>query len=310
MSGPFHDPTQSCSLLVPCRNAYRFLPRLWASVRAQTRPFDDIICYDDCSSDGTATLARALGATVISGATPRGAAGARNRLWKAARTEWVHFHDADDLMDADFLQTMAAAATDEVDAVICNATWRFESGGIQREWRYSDAELRRDPASYLVKHPVGGINGLYRRSLLERVGGFSEELPVWEDADLHVRIALAGGRFRVVERPLVTALRRDDSLSADQRRNWNCRLSALESYVPKSHSPSFSRAIGDAAEEAASELATIGEMPAARRALDLCRSLGLNPPTTRHPLLAALRPFLPAVTLLRLQRRWRRHSAG
>lgn len=299
-----------CSLLIPCRNGASFLPRLWTSVRAQGRPFDECLCYDDASTDGTAAVARDLGATVLAGTTPRGAAGARNVLWQATGCEWVHFHDADDLMDAEFLAAMAAAATADVDAVICNATWRFESGGIQREWRYSEAELRRDPAAYLVTHPVGGINGLYRRSLLERVGGFSEDLPVWEDADLHVRMALAGGRFRVVERSLVTALRRADSLSADQRRNWTCRLAALETYVPRATSPAFREAVAAAAEDAARELAALRDGAATQRALRLCRGLGLNPPTTRHPLLAALRPFLTTSALLRLQHRWRRHAAG
>ena len=299
-----------CSLLVPCRNAAGFLPRLWATVQNQTRPFDECICYDDGSSDGTSDVARRLGASLLGTPPSQGVSRARNQLWRSARCEWVHFHDADDLMDAEFLQAMVAATADDVDAVICNATWRFESGGLQREWRYSEAELRRDPPAYLVTHPVGGINGLYRRSVLERVGGFCEKLPVWEDADLHVRLALAGCRFRVVERPLVTALRRDDSLSADQRRNWDCRISALESYVALSTSPAFLQAVATAAEEAARELAALGDDRATFRALRLCHSLGLKPPTTRHALLSALRPFLPPATLLRLQHRWRRHSAG
>jgi hypothetical protein len=205
---------------------------------------------------------------------------------------------------------MTAAADDNVDAIICNAAWRFESGGLERDWTYSNSDLRQDPPAYLVKHPVGGINGLYRRTVLERIGGFSESLAVWEDADLHVRLALAGCRFRVVERSLVTALRRNDSLSADLKRNWNARVSALESYAQLVASPSFRHSIAEAAEEAAGELASLREVGGANRAIRLCRSLGVNPPTTRNPLLAALRPFVPAAKLLRLQRKWRHRAAA
>ena len=89
----------TCSLLVPCHNAAAHLPRLWETVRAQAKPFDELICYDDASTDRTADVARTLGATVIRGDTNHGAAHARNRLWQAAHGEWVHFHDADDLLD-------------------------------------------------------------------------------------------------------------------------------------------------------------------------------------------------------------------
>ncbi|MFM7345025.1 MAG: glycosyltransferase, partial [Tagaea sp.] len=46
---------------IPAYNAAKYLPRLLASAKAQTEPFDEICVYDDCSTDETGTVAAALG---------------------------------------------------------------------------------------------------------------------------------------------------------------------------------------------------------------------------------------------------------
>jgi glycosyltransferase involved in cell wall biosynthesis len=295
---------QKFSLLVPCYNAARFLPRLMESVRAQTRPFDEIVCYDDASTDDTAAVAHSLGASVIRGETNAGPAHARNQLWRAAGNDWVHFHDADDLLDPRFVEKMSDRADVSTDVVICHARWFHSNGELEREWCYSDSELRAAPVPYLVTHPVGGINGLYRRTALDAIGGYEETLKVWEDADLHVRLAANGARFRVVEESLVSALRRNDSQSAELKRNWRSRLSALETYthtLPASVQP----IVAAEAETTAGNLLSLGDTNGARQAIALCARLGHRVPTTHHPLLLALRPWLPALTLLAWQRRRR-----
>ena len=84
------------SLLIPCKNAAGYLPRLFEGVRAQSRPFAEIICYDDNSTDATCEVAEGLGARVIKAEGPStGPAKARNRLAMAASAPWIHFHDAD-----------------------------------------------------------------------------------------------------------------------------------------------------------------------------------------------------------------------
>lgn len=289
------------SLLVPCHNAAGHLPRLWATVRAQTLPFDEIICYDDASTDHTAEVAQSLGARVIRGGQNAGPAHARNQLWRAAAGEWVHFHDADDLLEPAYHAKVAARVDRSIDVVICNALWlRADTRAREQEWRYSEAELRSAPVPYLLTHPVGGINGYYRRSLLGQIGGFDEQLKVWEDADLHVRLALAGARFAVVEEALVVALRHDGSLSAGLRQNWLNRLRALQHYA-KTLPIDCRPALLTALESAARALLVVSESAAAREAVMLSRSLGGDPPTTANPLLRLCKRTLGAITALRLQ---------
>ena len=289
------------SLLIPCHNAAGHLPRLWETVRTQTLPFDEIICYDDASTDHTAEVALSLGARVIRGEKNSGPAHGRNRLWRAAQGEWVHFHDADDLLDPTYHAKVAARVSGAVDVIICNALWlREDTRTREQEWRYSEAELRVAPASYLLTHPVGGINGYYRRTALERIGGFDEQLKVWEDADLHIRLAISGARFAVVEEALVIALRRGDSLSAEMKRNWRNRLQALRHYA-KTLPIDCRAALLIALESAARALLKVGDPAGAREAIALSRSLGGDPPTSAHPLIRLCKRTLGGMAALRLQ---------
>jgi len=291
----------SCSLLVPCHNAARYLPRLWETVRAQSRPFAEFICYDDASTDDTAGIARSLGATVLHGETNGGPAHARNRLWQAASCDWVHFHDADDLLTPDYLTKTAARITPEIDVVICNAEWRLEdTGAVEMTWHYSEQALRAAPAPYLLSNAVGGINGLYRRAALATIQGYDERLQVWEDADLHLRLALAGARFAVVEEPLVIALRRANSLSAPPLSTWRNRLVALRHYATTLPAGCTSTLISEL-ENAARHLLRLGDTASARAALLLATQLGGDPPATRNPLLKLCKRLLGPMAALRLQ---------
>ncbi|HXA79877.1 MAG TPA: glycosyltransferase family A protein [Opitutaceae bacterium] len=287
-------------LLIPCKNGVRFLPRLFASVRAQTRPFDQIWLFDDGSSDGSGKMAAALGAQVLCSENSLGPSAARNRLSAACPCDWVHFHDADDLLDPGFLEKMSARADANTDVVICNARWFHSNGEVEREWCYSESELRAAPVPYLLTHPVGGINGLYRRPALEAISGYDENLKVWEDADLHVRLAANGARFRVVEESLVSALRREDSLSAGMKNNWRNRLAALRHYagmLPADCTPALISEL----EAAARVLVRLDESAAAREAIALIHQLGGDPPTSNSILIQTCKRVFGAMAALRLQ---------
>lgn len=303
----------SSSLLIPCYKAAGFLPRLWETIRAQTKPFDEIICYDDASPDRTADVARELGATVIAGRENRGPAHARNQLWRAARGTWVHFHDADDLLDPAYHAKVSARADAATDVVLCNALWLHEdTRAVEIEWQYSDAELRAEPVPYLLRRPVGGINGYYRRAILEAVGGFDERLKTWEDADLHVRLAAAGARFAVVEESLVIALRHAAGASrADAgERMLESRTALLESYL-RQLDPAHRAAVAHEAEKLAGWLLHNNSRPdLADRCLALCRAAGWAVPSSGNRWVRLARTVLPGRWLLRQQQRARNPSAS
>lgn len=296
----------SCSLLIPCYNAVNYLPRLWQAVQAQTIPFDEIICYDDGSTDNTVDVARELGAKVILGHTCQGPAYARNQLAKAASCDWLHFHDADDTLHPKYLERAKNQIRANIDVIVCNSDWvDAETHKLIIPWRYKQAELESDPIKYTVSHPIGVINVLYRKECFLAINGFDESMRCWEDADLHVRLAAAGARFSVLEEVLSISLRHTKGISANQLMCWDCRLQFLQKYthdLPSTAIPT----IVEQLEVAAVNLLNLGDKTTARKALQLCESLGGHPPTTNNSLLKNLKGYLPNFLVLQIQQFLRR----
>lgn len=296
------------TLLVPCYNAARFLPRLLESVRALRVPFAGVLAYDDGSTDDTVAVARSLGIEILTGHPNCGVAHARNQLAAAAPTPWFHFHDADDLIAPEFLAKLGPSCDARHDIVTCAADWIDEdTRRILISWRFEAAELTRAPFAHLLRHAMGMNNSIIRKTSWAAVGGCDERLAIWEDADVHIRLARAGARFHYVPEVLTWSLRRADSFSHNYLKGWRCRLLALESYAAGPLPPGAGPALAEAAEEAAGELATLGDEAAARRGLALCQILGFRAPIGGGPLISGLKLFVPGLALVRWRRARRSH---
>lgn len=290
------------ALLVPCYNAAFFLPRFHNCLSQLTLPFTEVLCFDDGSTDDTVKVAKELGFNILEGRPNRGVAHARNELVRMSKAEWVHFHDADDLISPEYLVRLGSLCMPEVDVISCDADWIGEEDRkLIIRWRYSSQDLKTNPYPHLVRNAMGLNSSIIRRSAWQAIGGCDERLKMWEDADVHIRLARAGYRFDHVPEVLTWSLRRPTSFSHDYRQSWTFRLLALEGYAAEQSTPNIQAALAEAAEVAAAALAELDERAAAERAIALCRRLGRNPPTSNHPLIRALRPFLPTYPLLRWQ---------
>ncbi|RZJ88342.1 MAG: glycosyltransferase family 2 protein [Chryseobacterium sp.] len=269
--------SQQYSLLIPVYNASPFIAKFIEHLSLLKKPFDEVIFYDDASTDNTVEILTGLGMKVIGGRVNLGPAHARNSLIQEAKFDWIHFHDVDDFMSPDYLAKASFYADLNIyDVIICDVDWYdSQTRKLVLSWHYKQAEINRDPLIYTIGHPVGGINGLYRRSTLKQIGGFNSKIRIWEDADLHVRLAgNADARFYVVEESLCYAYRYPNSASTDQKKAWSIRLDLLREYYNAYSDPSTRLEIGAQAQVAAGSLLLSGEIELARRALylsELCK---------------------------------------
>jgi glycosyltransferase involved in cell wall biosynthesis len=289
-----------CSLLIPCYNAAAVLPRLWENVLAQTRPFDEVICFDDGSTDNTVEVINGLGARLVTGSANRGPAFARNALAREASGDWLHFHDADDLVAPRYLE-LALAAGKDADVVSCNADWIEEnSRALLIARRYRQEDLTRDPVRSLLSNPMGVISALYRKEAFFEVGGFDESLRCLEDGDLNTRLAAAGKRFAVVEDVLAVSLRHTNGASADALLCARSRLRTLKRYSLE-FPAKYYQAIAAEAEKTAGHFLDLGVKNEAVDALQLCHVLGVRTPITNSRILRGLGLALSPLNALRLQ---------
>jgi len=209
------------SVLIPCFNLGRTLPQTLASLRTQTRPPDETIVLDDGSTD-SATLAylaslAPTGVRVVR-QDNRGLPAARNALAARASHPWLLFLDADDLLEPEFIATVAqAAARDPGLAMISSfmACFRDHLGATDKapapaEVGYVPLGAARDILP--VTNAAASAIALVRRDALTAAGGYDETLGAFEDWDLWCRMLARGERIAIVPRFLIRNRIRHDSM--------------------------------------------------------------------------------------------------
>jgi glycosyltransferase involved in cell wall biosynthesis len=203
------------SIIIPCFNAADTIAEAIGSALAQTYRPVEVIVVDDGSTDNSAAVVQEFGSEVHYERIPNsGVSAARNIGLRIAGGELIQFLDADDLLHPQKLERMAPLAANEPQSMVfCTAAvTELRSGRRLGSW-VAPLEAGTDPVVYVFSTLIQTSTPLHRREHLVRVGGFREELRVWEDPDLHFRLAASGLSFKQVPQELVTLRRTDSSLS-------------------------------------------------------------------------------------------------
>lgn len=218
------SPNPLVSVVIPAHNADDTILRALTSVwRQDYRPLE-VIVVDDASTDGTRALVETLadrGVRLIALDCNRGASAARNAGIRAANGTFVAFLDADDeWMPHKTSRQMALIRDDpRVSFVACGDTIIAPSGEVIGAVISKDTPPATGPEAWrtLLAYSFVLTSGvIVRRTALEAVGDFDPGLPVAEDQDMWIRLALHGD-VAYVDEPLVLKHDRPNSLSKDAR---------------------------------------------------------------------------------------------
>jgi hypothetical protein len=184
----------------------------------------EILIVDDGSTDGTLGKAQGYASAYpdrirVFSQQNAGACVARNRALAQSEGDYIKFLDADDVLTPDAIAKQVAALDGETVETVpfglevhCDGGLRPRSDCEPRVPDRIDAVFSGDPAqrvAWLLENNIQTSCPLHPRHLLEKVGGFDEMLLRAQEYDLHLRIAIAGGRFKCVPHP--NALIRDHS---------------------------------------------------------------------------------------------------
>jgi GT2 family glycosyltransferase/SAM-dependent methyltransferase len=205
---------ESVAVIVTTFEHAHFLSDALESLMAQSLPADEIIVVDDGSSDDPAAVTARFPGVRLVRIENSGLSAARNAGLALARSRFVVFLDADDvLLPTALEQGLACMAANPGAAFVYGAhrLFDFRAGDPPAaDPRNRDAappQLRRvGPLGYhdFLRSNCVGMHGaaVYDRAMLVESGGFDTTLKCCEDYDIYLRLAK---RHRVACHPNVVA---------------------------------------------------------------------------------------------------------
>lgn len=280
--------TPKTALLIPCYNAERYLPSLKRQIERLNPAFDEVLLVDDGSTDRTIEVGKKLGLCIRPLGRNHGPGAARNAAARLSKAEWIHFHDADDEIAPHYLAKVLPLAKEGTDAVLCSCDFLEETTRTPiMRWSFDDMLFSTQPLKGCIRTGVNTPSSLLRRSKFVAIGGFDEEHRCWEDGDMHLRLALAGARFRCISDVLCFGIRHKRGTSGSDLYCHRCRLDFLEKYERVAPPIPREDLINEAV-ATAGRLYREADRTNVDRALDLACRLGWKGPKSKQPAIKAL----------------------
>ncbi len=210
MSAQKEIVAKQVAVVITCYNDGVYLSEAIDSLGPERADGEGVIIVNDGSSEPEtlAVLDRygTLGFTRID-TVNRGLAAARNTGWQATTAPYVLFLDADNMVDATYMEQAAALMDQDPTIVVVHSD--KEEFGLRQG-------LVEQPTPSLVEELVGNridACAVVRKSILEAVGGFDEAMrDGYEDWELWLRLMINGERFVHLPGPLFRYRVREGSL--------------------------------------------------------------------------------------------------
>ncbi len=179
------------SVIIPAFNGVsRYLEQAIRSVLEQTYRDFELIVVDDASTDDTARLVlRFPQARYFKRAENGGQAAARNDGARLAQGEYLAFLDQDDLWEPFLLDETVTRlqGVPEAAAVHCDGYQVNEQNEVLE---YDGAMKHTASITQMLRggHDLATSGSLFRKACFDAVGGYDQQLAIWEDIDLAIRL--------------------------------------------------------------------------------------------------------------------------
>ena len=204
------------SVVIPTYNRAAMVVEAVESVLAQEGVDLEIIVVDDGSTDNTETMLGRFGSTLRYSRQPRsGVSASRNRGVALSQAPLVAFLDSDDLWLPGKLQVQTTFMAGHPEVMICQT----EEIWMRNGRRLHPRSRHRKPSGDIFRRSlelclVSPSAVMIRRELFDRVGYFDETLPMAEDYDLWLRVAVEYSVYLLPEPLVIKRGGHPDQLSA------------------------------------------------------------------------------------------------
>lgn len=226
------------SVIINTRNRIELLKRAVQSVYSQTYKNIEVIVVDDASDDGTQEYCKTQDFKYIriDKTDSKGGNYARNIGLQNANGEFIAFCDDDDYwLPSKIEDELDLIIQTQVDFVHCGRIMEIiGSDGIRFEDKLPFENTKGD-ISKLVFQDIPCVTStiLFRKSALDAVGGFDENLKAWQEHELIIRLSQTS-ETAFVNKPLVVY--RVDTSDSQRITNKYWQWKKAVGYIRKKHS--------------------------------------------------------------------------
>jgi len=248
------EPEPRLSVVIPSCNGERHLPACLESLSRQTMQEFEVILVENGSTDRTVEIVERdfPWVKLIRMGSRQGFSRPVNLGWRSARAEWVFLLNDDTVCDEECLAGLMAGVAAYPDAdffaalmlfhdnpdVVNSAGHQLMSNGTVVE-RGVHTKLAEPFTEYAKVFGACAGAALYRRSLLERLGGMDEDFWIInEDVDFDFRAQLAGANCVFLPRARVWH-RLSQSMGTGSPRMVHAYTKNLVCYLIKDIPPAF-----------------------------------------------------------------------
>jgi biofilm PGA synthesis N-glycosyltransferase PgaC len=215
------------TVLVPAYNEAESVADTIRSLQTQTVRPEEIIVIDDCSSDDTGDVARALGVTVIRPPANTGSkAGAQNFALPWVRTPFIMAVDADTSLAPDAIARLRDAFADAEVGAACGFVLPRHVRSMWERGRYIEYlfafTFYKQVQDYYEKPLIAsGCFSIYRTEVLRAHGGWQTRT-LAEDMDLTWSFFRSGQKVRFVPEALCYPIEPHDyAFMRKQLKRWS-----------------------------------------------------------------------------------------
>ncbi|MGK2955511.1 MAG: glycosyltransferase family 2 protein [Solirubrobacterales bacterium] len=183
------DGSTRVAVVITTYNHARFLDDAITSVLAQSVAVDEIIVVDDGSTDQPDRITDCHPTVRLIRQRRSGLAAARNTGWRAARSGFVVFLDADDRLKRNAIEINTARLLAQPEAAFSYGAYVNVGEHLDVVGDHVFFAADDGFADFLRGNRIGmHATVMYRRSVVAEVGGFLDGLAACEDYDLYLRI--------------------------------------------------------------------------------------------------------------------------
>ncbi|MGB3755200.1 MAG: glycosyltransferase [Rivularia sp. (in: cyanobacteria)] len=187
------------SVIIPCFNAERWIAETIDSCLKQTYPHIEIIVIDDFSTDNSMEIIKSYGDKITWErlSENKGGCYARNRGFALSKGEYIQFLDADDLILPEKIERQINFL-EETGADAVYGDWRFQghqSNGVVFLEQVEKPGKQADILQSLIENWWTAVASLfYRRTAVEKSGGWDENFSAAQDRDFFISTIMAGAK--------------------------------------------------------------------------------------------------------------------